>query len=344
MSHQNLHRPGECEFAILGAGALGSILAAHLARAGRAVIVLARGARAAAVQQTGLRICGLADFSTPVQVLTEPRQLRRAQVLIVATKTPGTAAALQQLRHVELDIALSVQNGVLKDELLLETFDRSRVLGAAADISGELLAGGEVSFTRNINLLLGELSGPITTRAHQLAAQLTTAGISATAVPDILSIEWSKFVVWVGLVVLSVLTRALTAQYLSDAGCAKVLIQLTREMGQLAAACGITLTDEGVLPAATLAYGSDEVALQAVLATGQRYTSQAPGHRMSSLQDVAAGRPLEIHETLGHALQMARTHAIATPLLETSYALMSLLDRGRACPAAGPATAAATTG
>jgi 2-dehydropantoate 2-reductase len=329
MSHQDLRHPPECEFAILGAGALGSILAAHLARAGHAVIVLARGSRAAAVQQAGLRICGLTDFSMPVQVLIEPQQLRRAQVLIVATKTPGTAQALQQLRHVDVDIALSVQNGVLKDELLVETFDRSHVLGAAADISGELLAGGAVLFTRNVNLLLGELSGPITPRAHQLAAQLAAAGIRATVVPDILSIEWSKFVVWVGLVVLSVLTRALTAQYLSDAGCAKVLIQLTREMGQLAAARGITLTDDGVLPAATLAYGPDDAALQTVLATGQRYAIQAPGHRMSSLQDVEAARPLEIHETLGHALQMARTHAIATPLLETSYALTSLLDRVR---------------
>ncbi|MBV9911899.1 MAG: hypothetical protein JOZ93_04950 [Sinobacteraceae bacterium] len=150
--------------------------------------------------------------------------------------------------------------------------------------------------------------------------------------PDILSIEWSKFVVWVGLVIVSVLTRALTAQYLSDAGCAKVLVQLAREMGQLAKARGIPLTDDGVLPAATLAYGADDVALKAVLATGQRYAVQAPGHRMSSLQDVEAARPLEIHETLGHALQMARAQALTTPLLETSYALTSLLDRVRALP------------
>src|SRR5579885_2255931 len=142
MSHQDLRCPDECEFAILGAGSLGSILAAHLVRAGHAVIVLARGSRAAAVQQAGLRIRGLCDLSASVQVMTAPRQLRRARVLIVATKTPGTAEALQQLQHVELDIALSVQNGVLKDELLVETFGRSRVLGAAADISGELLAGG----------------------------------------------------------------------------------------------------------------------------------------------------------------------------------------------------------
>ena len=110
------------EFAILGAGALGSILAAHLARAGHSVAVLARGERARAVQQEGLRIKGLADFSVRVPVITDPLELAAADTLIVATKTPGTQAALERLSHLRVDTALSIQNGVLKDELLARTF------------------------------------------------------------------------------------------------------------------------------------------------------------------------------------------------------------------------------
>ncbi|MGH8302760.1 MAG: ketopantoate reductase family protein, partial [Steroidobacteraceae bacterium] len=62
------------EFAILGAGAIGSILGAHLARAGHSVIIIARGDRAHAVQRDGLRIKGLADFSAQVPVITDASQ------------------------------------------------------------------------------------------------------------------------------------------------------------------------------------------------------------------------------------------------------------------------------
>src|ERR1700685_3833551 len=99
---------------------MGSILAAHLARAGHAVVMLARGDRARAVARDGLRIKGLSDFSTPVQVITDPSRLQAADTLIVATKTPGTEAALERLRHVQVGAALSIQNGVLKDELLAQ--------------------------------------------------------------------------------------------------------------------------------------------------------------------------------------------------------------------------------
>src|ERR1700761_2613546 len=101
----------EYEFAILGAGALGSIVAAHLARAGHSVAVLARGHRADWIQREGLRITGLVELSTPVKVLRGPAELLSTDTLIVATKTPGTAETLAGLRHVDVGVALSVQNG-----------------------------------------------------------------------------------------------------------------------------------------------------------------------------------------------------------------------------------------
>ena len=116
-----------CDFAILGAGALGSIVGAHLARAGYRVTMLARGDRAAHVRSHGLRICGLAEFQQPVNVVSEPAELSAARVLIVATKTPGTAQALAGLRHLQPQIAFSLQNGVIKDELLARVCDALKV-------------------------------------------------------------------------------------------------------------------------------------------------------------------------------------------------------------------------
>src|SRR5580698_9891872 len=103
------------EFAVLGAGAMGSIIGAHLARSGHSVVMLARGERALQIEQQGLRITGLSAFSQPVPVMREASQLKHAQLLIVATKTYGTEAALAPLRRAEIGAAFSIQNGLMKD-------------------------------------------------------------------------------------------------------------------------------------------------------------------------------------------------------------------------------------
>src|ERR1700761_1869722 len=149
----------EFEFAILGAGALGSILGAHLARAGHSVVMLARGRRAEYIEAHGLTITGLTEIVQPTTVFVDPARLHSADTLIVATKTPGTQDALHLLRHVDVGLAFSIQNSPLKNEFLSAVFGPERVLGALADTSGEILADGRVLFTRNVNTFVGELSG-----------------------------------------------------------------------------------------------------------------------------------------------------------------------------------------
>lgn len=323
----------QAQFAILGPGALGSILAAHLAEAGHKVAVLARGERARNIMERGLRIKGLAQISMPVKVITDPAELRSAEVLIVATKTPGTEVALERLRHVKVGVALSVQNGVLKDELLTRVFGAEHVLGALADTSGELLPSGEVLFTRNVSLPLGELKGGAG-RATPIAAMIDAAGVRSCAVGDIVAREWSKFTAWVALMGLAVVTRLPTWRYLSDPGCALVLVRITREVAQLAQARAVELREEGILfPLRTVLEGAEAEAVAAVQATGERLRSDAPHHRMSSLQDLEAGRPLEVEETLGHAVQQASALGLSLPLLEALYHLVAGIDRAQTPPA-----------
>jgi 2-dehydropantoate 2-reductase len=317
------------EFAVLGPGALGTILGAHLARAGHSVAMLARGRRAQYISKAGLTITGLEEFSTAVTVLTDPASLRSADVLIVATKTPGTADALARLRYVDIGLAFSVQNGTLKNDLLAETFTADRVLGSLADTSGEMLTDGRVLFTRNVNILLGELSGVLSQRARDVAAAIDSSGVRSTAVADILSLEWSKYVTWVGMFALSVITRSQTWRYMVDPDAALVLVRMTREMGRLAAALGIKLTDEANLPAASLCRGSEEEAVALIVKAGRVFESRSPGHRMSSLQDLLAGRPLEVHETLGYALRKGAERGIAMPLLDGFYRVISTAERIR---------------
>ena len=139
-------------FAILGAGALGTILGAHLSRAGHEVAMIVRGERARVLQRQGLVLNGLSDVKARPTVIDDPRKLHETGTLIIATKAIDSAQALESLRHLRIDNAFSVQNGVLKNELLARVYGYSRVLGAMADFSGELLANGEVKFTPRARL------------------------------------------------------------------------------------------------------------------------------------------------------------------------------------------------
>jgi 2-dehydropantoate 2-reductase len=319
----------EAEFAILGAGAMGSIVGAHLARAGHSVVMLARGRRAEQLRQAGLALRGLSEFTVPVRIVSEPASLTRAGALIVAVKTPATAAALTALRHAHFDVALSIQNGPLKNELLVQAFGAAPVLGALADTSGELLPSGEVLFTRNVNILIGELTGGDSARAQELASTIDAAGVRAAASPEILTLEWAKFCAWVGLMALSVSTRSVTWKCLSDPGSALLLARLVREMGTLTRAQGIPLSDRAILPTARLCAGSEAEAVEIILRAGREYQANAPRHRMSALQDLEAGRPLEVNETLGYALTRARELKLDLPMLECFTALVTAIDHSQ---------------
>src|SRR5262249_16749754 len=91
---------------ILGAGALGTVLGAHLARAGEDVTLLARGQRAAYLQEHGATITGLVDFTVPVSVVTDPSQVHDADALIVTVKTYDMEPALQSINHLQVESVL----------------------------------------------------------------------------------------------------------------------------------------------------------------------------------------------------------------------------------------------
>jgi 2-dehydropantoate 2-reductase len=315
------------EFAIVGAGAMGSILGAHLARAGHSVAMLARGRRAAHIRNEGLRISGLDRFAARVHVVEDPSQLREARVLIVATKAIGTAESLRALAGARIGHAFSVQNGVLKNELLAAAFGAEHVLGALANMSGELLPSGEVLFTRNVCLQIGPLHGGASEAANNLARTIDSSGVRSAAVPDIAAREWSKFAAWVGMAGVSITTRAVTWKYLLDPDAALVVVRLIREMHELARRTGVTFTDDVVFPVATLCTGTEEAAVRRLNDIGAHFRDHSPEHRLSAHQDIDAGRPLEVEETLGHAARMAARIGLSLPLLDTVYRIAAAIDR-----------------
>jgi 2-dehydropantoate 2-reductase len=311
-------------FAIVGAGALGTILGAHLARAGHEVAMVARGERARVLQRLGLVLNGLSDVKARPQVVDDPSKLLETGTLIIATKAIDTAQTLESLRHLRLDNAFSVQNGVLKNELLATVFGYSRVIGAMADFSGELLANGEVKFTRNVCLHLGEEKGGMTPRVEALAAAIDEAGVRCAAASNIRTREWSKFAGWIAQFPLAVLTRQITWKFLMDERSAMVIVRIVREAAQLAEALKIELVDMPPLPVPSIVHGSDAQAIEIVRGIGQKFLDTSPEHRMSAQQDVLRGSRLETEETLGYALRKAGELGVPMPTLDTCYRILTV--------------------
>jgi 2-dehydropantoate 2-reductase len=315
------------QFAILGAGAMGAIVGAHLARAGHSVAMLVRERRAKQIAADGLRITGIADFSLPVAAITRPADLKSADVFIVTTKAIDTAESLAPYRHAAIGTAFSLQNGVMKNELLGAAFPGTQILGALANFSGEMRPSGEVIFTRNVNLTLGDLDGRIGPQSLDIAKTIDASGLHSTAVANILGYEWAKFAAWVALAAMAVTTRSVTWKYMLDPGTALLVVRLIREVGVLANACDIEFTDESMFPVATMCRGTETAAVDIVLGYGAEFQKNSPSHRLSTLQDLEAHRPLELDETFGFTMRRAAELNLRLPLLESFYAVARVIDR-----------------
>jgi 2-dehydropantoate 2-reductase len=308
---------------ILGAGALGTVLGAHLARAGENVTLIARGNRAAYLQAHGATITGLADFTVPVTVVTDPSQLHDADVLIVTVKTYDMASALQSVKHLDVESVASIQNGVLKNEQLAQTFGWAKVLGAMAAFSGTVLPTGAVRFTVNQGLYLGELPAGTSTRVQTLGDVFARAGIVAQVTPSIQSFEWAKYLAFVSWMAPAVLTRLETCKFLQEVQTASIVAAILQEMTQITTARGIILEDITFFPTKTLSQLSFDDQVTHIQQMGDELASQAPLHKISTLQDVEQGKCLEVEETLGYAVRQSATLGIPTPTMDVCYKLIT---------------------
>lgn len=312
---------------ILGAGALGTVLAAHLAKAGEEVILIARGQRAAFLQEHGATITGLVDFTVPVTIARDPHQVRTADVLIVTVKTYDMETALAAIKDLQVGSVASIQNGVLKNEQLAAVFGWDKVLGAMAAFSAEVLPTGTVRFTVNQGFYVGELPGGLSTRVQTLATRLERAGIVAQATPSIQSFEWSKYVAFVCLMAPAVLTRLTTSTILPNPLTAAVMAAIVHEMTRIAEALGIPFEDTLLFPTRTLSELSLDHAVARLGQLGQQFATRAPRHKISTLQDLEQGKRLEVEETLGYLLRQRAELGVPTPTLDVCYKLLVGLDQ-----------------
>lgn len=322
------------KFTILGAGALGSIYAAYLARNGHQVSLVARGARAAALARHGIIVTGQDSFTAHCDIVTRPASLQQADVVIVGVKTYDTGDALAPLRNLTATNVFSVQNGVLKNKQLSDAFGSKATLGAISMIGGVIHPAegdlpGAVSYDMAGPTIIGEPQGGPSSRVSELVDTLVQSGLKASTSDDITSIEWSKFVGWSGISALAILTRQPTWRFLVDADTALIAVRVMRETANVAVRYGVTLQDSG-FSANAFINGSEEDAVKAAQAHGEKLRANSPDFRQSILQDADRNRRLEVNETLGHTLTLANELGIETPTLDLCCRVLRVVSRAAA--------------
>jgi 2-dehydropantoate 2-reductase len=308
---------------VVGAGSLGTVIAAALAASGVEVVLYCRPAHVAALEGEGLVVGGLREIRARVQATADAATIGAVDYLLLAVKTRDTPAALAALRDVPLGAAASLQNGLAKDDQLAAAYGSARVLGAATILSATAQAPGRATWTLRGTTYFGELDGPPTPRVEALVAAFEGAGLPAEAVANVRTAEWSKLCQIVPAAALSALSRLPYYLVCKTPALAELFVDLTRECAAVADAAGVALADYAAYNPRTLATAPRAEAVASIVARGTAMEANGLTEmRISLLQDLLRERPTEVEETLGYVVQTADSLGVPVPLVRFAYGVV----------------------
>lgn len=330
-------------FVVVGGGGIGSVVAGHLARAGHDVTLVTRGAHLRAIQERGLEVCGRTSFRTAVDAAETATGT--CDALVLATKTFDTATALGTVSCLRPRVALSLQNGLVKNRQLAQMFGWEQVIGATTMIGGERLAPGIVSWTLDGTTVVGELDGPVTPRVEELAAAWNASDLTMQVADDVVAHEWAKQAIQAGISPLSVMSNLPIHLVLSTRPLAEALVEMIRETAAVAATLGVEVSDSEAYAFDVRAITREHpnCAVERVLSAGEALIAAGKtGTIVSMLQDVRAGRQTEVEETVGHVVREGTRLGVPVPFLtlacavvrgiEARYAEQTASGRFETCP------------
>ena len=296
---------------VIGCGAVGSIFAAHLAKAGE-VEVWAYDVwkeHVDAINANGLRISGSADFTAHLRATSDPAQLPRCDYGIVATKAIHTKAAIAQAaRAFDSESAVcSVQNGVGNEELIAEHV--RRVIRGTTFPAGHPIAPGHIGYDIKGDTWIGpfEPSSTPMPRVNELAAFLTRSGMNTIPLEDARGAQWTKLIFNASTNPVGALTLLHHGAATRLASTGQLFNDLIAEGEAVAKALGIQLHGD---PRALVQKGAS-----------------APGkHRASMLQDVLAKRQTEVDFMNGAIAKAGEQAGVPTPLNKALWGLIKGLE------------------
>jgi 2-dehydropantoate 2-reductase len=316
---------------IVGAGAIGGLVGARLARSGEHVSVLARGENLEAIRANGWTIVEPdgETWSAPVaEASADLGELGAQDVIVLALKAHQIAAIADRLPALYDDrsVVVPMQNGVPwwffqrfpgpYEGTRLQTLDpdgtlerhipSERIVAAIPYPAAERVAPGVIRLIEGDRFPVGELSGERTERVGAIADALSASGFKSRVLTDLRAHLWVK--AWGNLAFnpISALTRATLAEICADAGTRALAAQVMQEAADIAAKIGLRLRI------------SIEQRIEGAAEVGD--------HKTSMLQDVEAGRELEIEPLVGSFVELGHLTETPTPATNMLYALTSLLN------------------
>ena len=315
---------------IFGAGAIGGYMGARLAKAGAEVSLVARGPHLAAMQANGLRLIEAdGEMTVPVTASDNAADLGPQDYVIVTLKAhsvPPVVERMQPLIGPDTTIVSGVNGvpwwyfhkigGPLEGTRLASVdpgdaqwdgFGPDRVLGCVVYPAAEVAAPGVIRHIEGNRFSLGEPDGSKSERALALSQALTAAGLRAPVRPRLRDEIWVKLWGNLSFNPISALTHATLDVLCTDPGTRSVARAMMVEAQAVAEALG------GKFP----------------IAVDRRIDGGAAvgAHRTSMLQDLDAGRPMEIDALVGSVAELGRITGIATPTIDTVLALVTLRAR-----------------
>jgi 2-dehydropantoate 2-reductase len=316
---------------IIGAGAIGGMLAVRLADSGANVSVVARGTQLAAIRESGLTLIE-ADGSRRHATIAADRDMAALgpqDAIILAVKAHQLADACEGVAHALAPdgFVVTAQNGVpwwYFEKLAsafagrrVESVDPGgriaaalpidRVIGAVVYPAAEIERPGVIRHIEGLRFSLGEIDGVTSTRATRLSQALRAAGFKAPVIADIRSEIWTKL--WGNLAFnpISALTRATLAQICANEDTRLLAANMMREAQAVAEKLGVRF----------------RIALEKRL----QGASEVGEHKTSMLQDLEAGRAMEVDALVAAVAEIGRWTNTPTPHIDAVLACVRLLGQ-----------------
>src|SRR5271166_253951 len=296
---------------VIGCGVVGSLFAAHLARAGEAEVWAydVWKEHVDAIQQNGLRLSGEEDFTARLNATSDAKELPRCDYGIVATKAIHTKTAIAQVAHIfdQNSAVCSVQNGVGNEEIIAEHV--KGVIRGTTFPAGHPIAPGHIGYDIKGDTWIGPFEPTNTPMANveELAGLITRAGMNTIALKDARGAQWTKLIFNAATNPVGALTSLHHGAASRFGPTGQLFNDLIAEGEAVAKKLGIEL------------HGDPRTLVQK--------GANAPGkHRASMLQDVLAKRQTEVDFMNGAIVQWGEKVGVPTPLNRTMLELIKGLE------------------
>ncbi|MBT3239141.1 MAG: 2-dehydropantoate 2-reductase [Rhodospirillaceae bacterium] len=320
---------------IYGAGAIGGYLGVQLALSGVEVSLIARGRHLEAMRSDGLRLRIDGETRTARPFCTDdPAELGPQDFVIMALKAQSLTAVAELVPTLfNKDTAVvTAQNGIPwwyfhglagpwegrrvesvdPGGCLWDNIGPERVVGCVAYASLEVSEPGVITHAAGNRFLLGEPDGATSQRTRRLSEALEGAGFASPVLDDIRSAIWEKLWGNAPLNPVSALTLATADVMVDDDHIRPVLVAIMTEVRAVAQQFGVTFDAE--------------------IETRIERAGIIGAHKTSMLQDLEAGRPMEIEALGGAIVELGRLVDVATPSLDTVLGLLRLRQRTALTP------------